>query len=64
MKSKIYKWGYYYVSMEMITIPKPKFERMEQELEILRNSELYKRLLQFEQNIMKGKVYIRKDLGF
>tara|TARA_Y100000034_G_C6692669_1_gene305060 strand:+ start:110 stop:262 length:153 start_codon:yes stop_codon:yes gene_type:complete len=50
--------------MEMITIPKPKFERMEQELEILRNSELYKRLLQFEQNIMKGKVYIRKDLGF
>ena len=50
--------------MEMITIPKPKFEEMEQELEMLRNSELYKRLLQFEQNIMEGKMHTRRDLGF
>jgi len=50
--------------MEIITIPKPKFERMEQELEMLRSSKLYKRLLQFEQNMLNGKVYTRKDLGF
>ena len=50
--------------MEMINIPKPRFEKMEQELKILRNSELYKRLLQFEQNIMEGGIYTRKDLGF
>lgn len=42
--------------MEMTTIPKPKFEKMEQEL--------YKRLLQFEQNIMEGIIFTRKDLGF
>ena len=50
--------------MEMITIPKPEFEKMKQEIEILRNSSLYKRLLEFEQNVFMGKVYTRKDLGF
>ena len=50
--------------MEMITIPKPEFEKMKQEIEILRNSSLYKRLLEFEQNVSMGKVYTRKDLGF
>jgi hypothetical protein len=50
--------------MEMITIPKPEFEKMKQEIEVLRNSNLYKRLLQFEQNILNGRVYTRRDLGF
>jgi len=49
--------------METITIPKEKFEEMRMELEVLRNSKLYKRLLEFEQNI-QGKRYTRKDLGF
>ena len=45
-------------------MPKPKFDKMKQELELLRNSEIYKRLLQFEQRVFEGKVYTRKDLGF
>ncbi len=50
--------------METITIEKTKFERMKEELAILRNSGLYKRLLEFEENISKGKKYTRADLGF
>lgn len=50
--------------METITIPKIKFEQMQEELNILRNSKLYKRLLEFEQKIIQGKKYTRKDLGF
>ena len=34
------------------------------EINVLRNSRLYKRLLEFEQNICQGKRYTRKDLGF
>jgi len=49
--------------METVTIPKAKFEQIRQELETLRNTALYKRLLQFEQNI-KEKKYSRTDLGF
>ena len=49
--------------METITIPKEKFERMLIEINLLRNSRLYKRLLEFEQNI-KEKRYTRGDLGF
>ncbi|MBI2671735.1 hypothetical protein HYX16_02265 [Candidatus Woesearchaeota archaeon] len=49
---------------ETITIPKVKFEQMKVEIELLRNSKLYKRLLEFEKNIAEGKKYIRKDLGF
>jgi len=49
--------------METITIPKEEFELMKQEIKTLRATSLYKRLLQFEQNI-KTKKYTRKDLGF
>lgn len=41
-----------------------EFEQMKQELEVLRNSNLYKRLLEFEKNISQGRKYSRKDLGF
>ena len=34
------------------------------EIKILRSSKLYKRLLEFEENINSGKKYTRKDLGF
>ena len=48
--------------METITLPKEKFERMLEELRILRNLKLYKRLLEFEKNINQKKYY-RSDLG-
>ena len=50
--------------METITISKPKFEQMQEELETLRKSKIYQRLLEFEQNILKGKKFTRADLGF
>ncbi len=50
--------------METITVPKIKFEQMQEEIKTLRKSKLYQRLLQFEQNILQGKKYTRKDLGF
>jgi hypothetical protein len=49
--------------METITIPKAKYEHMLAELETLRRTDLYKRLLQFMQNIQKKK-FTRADLGF
>lgn len=50
--------------METVTIPKRKYEAMEQEIASLKNTKLYKRLLEFEKNIKGGKKYTRKDLGF
>ncbi len=37
---------------------------MKREIEVLRNTQVYKRLLEFENNIAQGKKYTRKDLGF
>ncbi|MFA6461196.1 MAG: hypothetical protein WCV90_02930 [Candidatus Woesearchaeota archaeon] len=50
--------------MDTVTLPRMEFEQMKQELEVLRNSNLYKRLLEFEKNISQGRKYSRKDLGF
>ena len=50
--------------MEIITVPKEEFELMKQELKILRNSKIYRRLLEFETNISQRKKFTRKDLGF
>ncbi len=50
--------------METITIPKEKFEQMKIELKTLRDSKIYKRLLEFEKNISEGKIFTRKDIGF
>ena len=50
--------------METITIPKSEYERMKQELKVLRNIKLYQRLLEFESNIGKGNRFTREDLGF
>lgn len=49
-------------SMETVILPKIEFQKMKEELTTLRNSRLYKRLLDFEQRIMQGKKYSRKDL--
>lgn len=59
IKEKLFK-----ALMETITMPKIEFEQMQQELEILRKTSLYKRLLEFEKNIAEGKIFTRKDLGF
>jgi hypothetical protein len=50
--------------METVTISKCEFELMKQELHSFRSSKLYRRLLEFEQNISKGKRFTRKELGF
>lgn len=50
--------------METVTLSRTEFEQIQAELETLRHSSLYKRLLEFEHNIVKGRKYSRKDLGF
>lgn len=50
--------------MQTITILKVELEQLHREIETLRNSGLYKRLLEFEKNIAEGKGFTRKDLGF
>ena len=49
---------------ETITIPKEKYLKLKEENKILRRTDLYRRLLEFEQNIKTGKIFTRKDLGF
>jgi hypothetical protein len=49
--------------METVTIPKEDFELMQREIETLRHTSLYARLLEFEKNI-SIKRFSRKDLGF
>jgi len=51
-------------TMETVTIPKQEFESMKKEIQALRSSKIYQRLLEFESNISKGKKYTRQDLGF
>ncbi|MEK6869068.1 MAG: hypothetical protein AABX74_02475 [Nanoarchaeota archaeon] len=50
--------------METVTLPKVELEQLHKEIETLRNSSLYKRLLEFEKNIVEGKRFTRADLGF
>ena len=50
--------------MDAVTLPRDEYELMKQELATLRNTLIYKRLLEFEENICKGKRYGREDLGF
>lgn len=50
--------------MDTITVPKEEYEQMRHELESLRNTAIYKRLLEFEKHIEEGKKFTRKDLGF
>ncbi|MEK6943665.1 MAG: hypothetical protein AABX00_06390 [Nanoarchaeota archaeon] len=50
--------------MDTITLPRSELEQLHREIETLRNSGLYKRLLEFEKNISEGSKFTRKDLGF
>ena len=49
--------------METITIPIERFRQMEMEIRMFKDSNIYQRLLEFEDNI-KNKKFTRKDLGF
>jgi PHD/YefM family antitoxin component YafN of YafNO toxin-antitoxin module len=49
---------------DAVSIPREEYDRLMLELENLRNTHLYKRLLEFEKNIKQGKSFKRKDLGF
>jgi len=49
--------------MDTVTLSREEYESMQQELDTLRNSKIYKRLLEFEKNIEEEK-YTREDLGF
>jgi len=50
--------------METVILPKEKFEQMKQEIIFLISSLIYKRLLEFERNICRGRKFSRDDLGF
>jgi len=50
--------------METVTITKEEYKSLKYEVRSLRNTMLYKRLLEFEKNIASGKNFYRKDLGF
>jgi len=62
---KFIKLGSLIKSMETetVTLPRAKYDQMVVELETLRQSDLYKRLLQFTENIQKAR-FTRKDVGF
>lgn len=60
---KLYKLLFMDIIMETVTISKQEFEQMKTELETLRNSKLYRKLLKFQDDVVKGKKYTRKELG-
>jgi PHD/YefM family antitoxin component YafN of YafNO toxin-antitoxin module len=50
--------------MDTITIPRDEYTQMKEEIQQLKNTKIYKRLLEFEKNIAEGRKYTRADLGF
>ncbi|MBI4043763.1 MAG: hypothetical protein HY393_03080 [Candidatus Diapherotrites archaeon] len=50
--------------METVTIPKEEYAELKNKVRLLKNMDVYKRLLEFENNIASGKKFYRKDLGF
>jgi hypothetical protein len=49
--------------MEKIIVDKKKYIQLKKEVETLRNSNLYKKILKTNEELKK-KIYTRKDLGF
>ena len=52
------------MGFKTIEIPKEEYTKMKIELETLRKTRLYRRLLEFIGNIKNGKKYSREDIGF
>ena len=63
-KKNIYRKSSILLAMQTVTLYKVELEQLRRELETLRNSGLYKRLLEFEKNVAEGKRFTRQDLGF
>ena len=51
------------MNTETVTVLKEEYFQLVAEVETLRRTDLYKRLLQFTENIQKKK-FTRADLGF
>ncbi|MFO8015916.1 MAG: hypothetical protein R6U32_02320 [Candidatus Woesearchaeota archaeon] len=49
---------------ETVCIPKSEYLKLKREVNTLRKTHLYKRLLEFEKNISPGTEYTREKLGF
>ncbi|MEK6957830.1 MAG: hypothetical protein AABW99_02535 [archaeon] len=60
----IFQRGEFIMVSETVTVPKKKYETLRREVKALKNSRLYRRLLEFHKNISSGKEYSREDLGF
>ena len=52
------------MASKSMVISKDEYNSLKKQVKILKNSRLYKRLLEFEENIAKGKKFYRSDLGF
>lgn len=52
------------MATETIVIQKKEYSALKREIETLRKTSIYKRLLEFEKNITTGKKFGRADLGF
>ena len=63
---KVYKFLQYIKVMttDTIIISRFEYDQMRQEIKTLRNTKVYQRLLEFEDNIARGRRFTRKDLGF
>lgn len=49
---------------QTITLIKEDFDLMKREINTLRNTKLYTRLLEYMNNVLAGRKFTRKDLGF
>lgn len=49
---------------ETIILPREDFNLMKREINTLRNTKLYIRLLEYMNNVLAGRKFTRKDLGF
>jgi hypothetical protein len=50
--------------MDTVTISRDEYESLVQDSQKLKNSHLYKRLLDFEKNVSENGEFTREDLGF
>ena len=51
------------LTMETVTISKQEYLKLKNTAKMLKNMDIYKRLLEFENNIASGKKFTRADLG-
>ncbi|MBI4210684.1 MAG: hypothetical protein HY544_04225 [Candidatus Diapherotrites archaeon] len=52
------------MTQETVTVPRKEYESLKRQVEIFKESNIYKRLIEFENNIAAGKKFYREDLGF